>query len=460
MKDLRQGSIKNHIVSLAIPTVGGGLAFTLFNLTDTYFVGKLGTQALAAMGFTFPIILISSAVSMGITTGTMSVLSRAAGRQDKKKMKRIATDGLFLSIVLVLFFSILGLSTMDQLFPLLGADQFTLPLVKDYMSVWYAGILVVLMPPMSDSAMRAIGDTMRPFIVMLVCAGLNVILDPIMIFGWFGFPAMGIQGAAVATVISRFFGMLTTLYFLGFHHKLIDLSRPKLSQLMTSWKEILQIGLPGMGVMLFPQLLRTVLTALAASVGGAAAVAAIAVGSRIEGFVNIAIQGIGSSIVPIVGQNWGAGLYDRVDTVRRLLNRYAIAIGLGSLAVIYVVARPLTSLFTQDPEVVAYVLIYLRWILIGFVGMNLYNWNGQALNAVGKTMWTLAINAGGTVMVMMPLLFVGSKISFTWMLAGLALGQVLVGFFSIGIGRKQLMEAESCNHTEGFVCCKEGLSEN
>jgi len=446
MRDLTKGSIKKNIVSLAVPMIGGSLAFTLFNITDTYFVGKLGTDALAAMGFTFPVILIASAISMGITTGSMSVLSRAAGLNDQAKLKRITTDGLLLSVMVVILFAIFGLSTMDSVFRLLGADEHVLPLVKDYMTIWYACNMVVMMPPLSDSAMRAVGDFKRPMIVMMVCAGLNVILDPIMIFGLFGFPAMGIRGAALATVISRFFGMLTTLYFLGFHHKLIDWSRPQLKQVSQSWKEILKIGVPGMGVTLFPQLLRSVLTALAASVGGAAAVAAIAVGSRIEGFVNIAISAIGVSIVPIVGQNWGAGHYDRVEEMRRLLNRYAPGLGLASLIVINLAARPLASLFTQDPEVMGYALTYLRWILIGFIGMNLYNWNGQAMNAIGKTMWTLGINAGGTVLVMMPALYLGARVSFGWMMAGLAIAQILVGLFAIGIGRKQLQASESLKH--------------
>jgi putative MATE family efflux protein len=359
-------------------------------------------------------------------------------------MKRIATDGLLLSVLVVIAFALFGLSTMDQVFRLLGADDHILPLVKEYMTIWYACNMVVMMPPLSDSAMRAVGDFKRPFVVMLVCAGMNVILDPIMIFGLLGFPALGIRGAALATVISRFFGMITTLYFLAFHHKLIDWKRPRLHQVTASWKEILRIGVPGMGVTLCPQLLRSVLTAMAASAGGAAAVAAIAVGSRIEGFVNIAISAVGVSIVPIVGQNWGAGLYSRVEDMRKLLNRYAVIVAGISLVVINLAARPLASLFTQDPEVMAYALTYLRWILVGYVGMNLYNWNGQAMNAIGKTMWTLGVNAGGTILVMLPALYLGARLSFSWMLGGLALAQILVGIFAIGIGRRQLQVNHIC----------------
>lgn len=155
--------------------------------------------------------------------------------------------------------------------------------------------------------MRAVGDTMRPFLVMITCALLNIILDPIFIFfGWMGFPAMGIKGAAIATVISRFCGMVLTLYYIHFHHKLLDISVPKIKELLLSWKRIMTVGIPGIGVALLPQLIRMTLTSLAAYSGGTIAVAAIAAGSRIEGFTLMIASAIGISIVPLVGQNFGA----------------------------------------------------------------------------------------------------------------------------------------------------------
>lgn len=125
---------------------------------------------------------------------------------------------------------------------------------------------------------------------------------------------------------------------------------------------------------------------------------------------------------------------------------YTPGLGLASLIVINLAARSLASLFTQDPEVMGYAMIYLRWILIGFIGMNLYNWNGQAMNAIGKTMWTLGINAGGAVFVMMPALYLGAKLSFGWMMAGLAMEQILVGVFAIGIGRRQFKVPVQLDH--------------
>ncbi len=236
--DVTTGSLKRHLVRLTLPTIGGMFAITIFNLTDTFFISRLGTNALAAMGFTFPIVMLVGSVSMGMASGAGSVLARAMGKQDHHLMNRIATDGILLSILVVLIVSCIGLFTMDPLFRFLGAPDETLPLVKEYMTIWYIGVIAFIMPPVGDSSMRAMGDMKRPLIVMLVCAVLNAILDPILIFGLFGFPAMGMAGASLATIISRFVGMLTTLSFIHFHYGLLDFKYRSISELIDSWKKI------------------------------------------------------------------------------------------------------------------------------------------------------------------------------------------------------------------------------
>lgn len=193
--DLLEGNIPKHMLRLALPSIGGMMGFIIFNITDTYFVSALGLDSLAAMGYTFPIILIVGAISSGISAGASSMLSRAKGAGDKHLMQRIATDGILLSLIGVLIFSTVGLLTMDKVFTLLGANEDTLPLVKEYMTIWYLMVVVVLMPPVCDSCMRASGDMIRPFIVMMVCAIFTIILDPLLIHGYWIFPAMGMRPA-------------------------------------------------------------------------------------------------------------------------------------------------------------------------------------------------------------------------------------------------------------------------
>lgn len=436
-----EGDIKKHFLKMAIPSMGGMFAITIFNLTDTYFVSRLGTDALAAMGFTFPVVMIIGTISGGISMGAGSVLARAMGRGDHHKMNRIATDGILLSLIMVILISILGLIFVEDIFIALGAEGQALELVKDYMNIWFAFAVVAVVPPVSDASMRAMGEMMRPFIVMLSIAIINVILDPILIFGLLGFPAMGIKGAVVATVISRAIGGAISLSFVIFHFKLIDFKYQSMKELFDSWKDILTIGLPNVVTRMLPQVIRASMTRLTASSVGIAAVAAIAAGQRIESFATIASMGIGTAIVPIVGQNFGKGKMDRVKETRKVLIRLSVVYGLMLFVIMLPLGRLFAGIFTDDPEVLDLTVTYIRIIMLGTIGLNHYNWMSESFNAAGKPRYSLIINLIGTLLIIMPLLFLGVKAQgYVGMLAGLVIGQVLVGILAVWMSDKYLVE--------------------
>lgn len=439
--NLLEGNIKSHMFRLALPSIGGMMAIIIFNLTDTYFVSRLGTDALAAMGFTFPVVMIIGAISSGISMGAGSILARAMGGGNTHKMHRIATDGILLSLIAVLLISVIGYVTRVPFFSMMGASGESLKLVADYMGAWYLGAVVVVVPPVSDSCMRAMGDMVRPFMVMLVCAIMNIILDPILIFGLFGAPAMGITGAAVATIISRAFGMVLTLSFVHFHYKLIDFKYESFTELFRSWSEILSIGLPNVLVRMLPQLLRAVLTRLAAGVAvGGIAVAALAAGQRIESFSTIVSMAVGTAIVPIIGQNFGARQYDRVLETRSLVIRIAIYYGLALFIIMLPLGNFIAGIFTDDPEVLELTSFYIRVMMLGTIGLNQYNWLSESFNSVGKPRYSLVMNIGGVLLILLPCLLIGTTLGqYKGMIIGLAAGQMLVGILGIYMSKKYLI---------------------
>lgn len=444
--DLLKGDIKKHMIRLAIPNMGGMLAIILLNITDTYFVSRLGSDSLAAMGFTFPIVMLVGAFSAGISTGAGSILARALGKKDYHLMARIASDGILLSMLFVAIISSLGLITMDPLFKALGAKDHIVPLVKEYMVVWYSGVVFFVMPPVSDSCMRAIGDMKRPLGVMMICAVVNLILDPIFIFDDFNFLGftvpglnMGIKGAALATLIARSAGAIVSLSFVAFKYKLINFKYKSFKELLNSWIDILKIGIPGAVIRLLPQVVRTMVTKLAATAGGMAGVAAIAAGSRIESFSAVVSMAVGVSLIPIMGQNYGAGKMDRVKESRSLILKIAIIYGaiLTLLALFF--GRKLGSIFSTDEKVIDYINIYLVIMMIGSAGLNLYNWTSEGLNAIGKPKVSLRINLIGTIGVLLPLLFIGSLVAgFSGMLVGLCIGQIAIGIYSEVISLREI----------------------
>jgi len=439
IRSVTEGGVARHLIRLTLPSIGGMFAITVFNLTDTYFVSRLGTEALAAMGFTFPVVMLISSVSVGMATGAGSLLAQAMGRRDHHRVNRYATDGILLAVLMVVVVSTIGLVTMDPLFRAMGADEATLPLVKAYMRIWYFGSIAAIMPPVGDQSMRAMGDMVRPLFVMLVAAGVNLVLDPILIFGLLGFPAMGIRGAALATVIARAAGMVTTLSFVHFRYRLVDFRYDGFGELLESWKGIFRTGLPVATVRLLPQLLRGVLTRLSSGIGGVHAVAAIAAGTRIESFPMIIAMSVGVAAIPVVGQNWGAGLLDRVDESRRFLNRTAVVFGIILLLIFLPAAGPVARIFTNETEVVEYTRWYLWVMMLASVGLNWSNWTSQALTAASRPRWVLLINIVGTGAVIIPLTLIGAKLQgFIGMMVGLGLGQTIVGYGATRIGRRVL----------------------
>ncbi len=443
--DLLTGDIKKHIIRLALPNIGGMFAIIVFNLTDTFFVSKLGVNSLAAMGFTFPVVMVIGAISTGIGMGASSILARAFGKKDNHLMSRIATDGILLSMLSVVIISSVGLATITPLFTLLGAKSEVVPLISDYMTVWYSGVVFFVMPPVSDSSMRAIGDMKRPFMVMLVCALLNLVLDPIFIFDeidlWIfhinGLD-MGIKGAALATLISRACGAVLSLSFLAFKYKLINFKYNSVSELLKSWHDIIAIGIPGAIVRLLPQLVRAVITKLSAIVGGTVAVASIAAGSRIESFSAIVSMAVGVSLIPIMGQNFGAGNMDRVETSRKMILNISLIFGVIQTVIVIFWGDFFGSIFSKDPLVIEYIHKYLIIMMIGSVGLNLYNWISEGLVAIGKANLSLMLNAAGTLLLLIPGLFIGSKIAgFNGMIAGLAAGQIILGIIAEIISKKK-----------------------
>ncbi len=438
-RDLLQGPISKHMLRLALPSIAGMFSITIFNLTDTYFVSELGTTALAAMGFTFPVVMIVGALATGISMGAASQLSRAKGAKDFHLMQRIATDGILLSLIFVILVSIVGLITLDPVFKALGADPETLPLVKQYMSIWYVFVIVAVTPPVCDSAMRASGDMIRPFIVMLIIAIMNIILDPLLIHGYWIFPKLGIKGAAIATIISRGCGMIATLSFAHFHHKLISFKYENAKELIHSWVSILKIGLPSTTVQLMPQVLRTIFTALVSSVAGASAIAAIAIGQRLESFITLIIFGIGMSLVPIVGQNWGAGQYDRVYETRKKAIAFAPIYCLIVFILSLFLAKPAASIFTKNPEVITYSAYYLWIMIFGLIGLTIANWLSRMFTTIGRPLWSVIINIAGTLLIIMPLAYLGrSLMGYIGILSGVALGQILVGLASIFLAKHKM----------------------
>lgn len=370
----------------------GILSVVTFNLTDLYFVGQLGTEELAAIGFTFPVVMAVASLALGLGAGTASAVSRAIGAASHRQVQRLVTHSLILALLCVGILIGIGLATIDPLFTALGADARTLPLVRDYMEIWYVGMIFLVVPMVGNHAIRATGDTKFPSLVMVGAAAVNIALDPLLIFGWGPFPRLELQGAALATVIARSLTLIASLALLHYRERLLDLRRCGLADLWTSWSRILRIGIPAAGTNMINPLTIGIITALMARFG-TEAVAGFGAATRIEAFSLMVVMALSASIVPFVGQNWGARQYERVYRALKLSVLFSIAWGLGIAAVLAIGARFVTGLFSDNPDVVQVASLYLYLVPISFGGVGIVLVSAAFFNALGRPLPGLLLAA-------------------------------------------------------------------
>ncbi|MDA1074496.1 MAG: MATE family efflux transporter, partial [Proteobacteria bacterium] len=309
-----QGSIGRHMVRLTGFMVMGFLAMTLSQLVEAVYLGFVGTDELAAIAFSFPVVMAMNAATRGIGIGASAVLARAMGQDERDLARRLTSHCLMLVLVFTLACSVAGWLYAEQLFYLMGARGHILQLTIDYMHIWFIAAPMFGLSMVGVGLMRAIGDPAYPGYVMTAGSVLQVIFGPFLIFGWIGIPALGIEGAAWAFVLARSLALIMALYWFVVKERMLQFS---LEHFGTSSRDILHVGIPAGATNLIQPLSMGVSTWLLADYGHAV-VAGFGVASRIDSVVTMIVIAISASVPPLVGQNWGARRFDRVHQVLRL----------------------------------------------------------------------------------------------------------------------------------------------
>ncbi|NJP04266.1 MAG: MATE family efflux transporter [Chloroflexaceae bacterium] len=406
---MTEGAVAPMLIRLTLPMIIGVLGMVAFNLVDTFFVGQLGTLELAAMSFTFPVVLIVSSISMGLGIGMSSMVSQAIGRGDRHDVQRLTTDGLALALLIAFAIMLLGLLTMEPLFALLGATPDIVPLISDYMTIWYLGIPFMIIPMVGNNAIRATGDTTTPSMVMMVVVFVNIILDPLLIFGIGPFPRLELAGAAIATVIARMMTMLVAGWILIVRDKMVTFERPDLKRVLSSWRTMTYVGLPAAATNLIMPVSLVVMTRLVAGYG-ATAIAAFGAASRVDMVSMIVTMALSSVLSPFVGQNWGAKRRDRVLQGITYSHTFAIGWGLLLFLLLLPTAPLVASLFSDNQEVIAIMSHYLWIVPLGYSGQAVLLLSNSVFNALGRPLHAASLTLTQMLVLYIPLAFIGSAL--------------------------------------------------
>jgi MATE family, multidrug efflux pump len=435
---LIEGPVGKTLVNLTIPMVFGMVGLIIFNLTDTYFVGKLGANELAALSFTFPVIFIINSIALGLGIGASVVISRAIGEGDQNKVRRLTTDSLLLSISIVIIFVLFGLATIKPLFTILGASSEIIVLINQYMVIWYIGMPFVVVPMVGNNAIRATGDTKTPSIIMMTAATMNIIMDPLLIFGIGPFPAMGIEGAALATVIARFTTFLVALYVLGFREKMLSFRSLSFQKVLASWQAVLYIGAPIAASRMIIPFSAGIITRILSGFGNNV-VAGFGVASRIEFFALAAINSLSAVFGPFIGQNLGAKKSARIHLSIKLSTRFAVIWGVFLFIILYITAPFIAGIFSKDAEVIQTIVTFLRIVPFAYGLSGIFLLSSTVLNVLRKPYHSAGLIAIQMFLFYIPLAYLGAKLlAVKGVFLATAIAYILGGIFAYFVMTKQI----------------------
>jgi len=427
---LTTGPVGRTLTNLTIPMTFGLLAMVAFNLVDTFYVGKLGRDQLAALSYTFPVVLVIVSIALGLGFGASAVISRAIGEGNHHKVKRLTTDAILLSFSIVLVFVITGLFTIKPLFTNLGATPEIIKMINSYMKIWYIGMPFVVVPMVGNNAIRATGDTKTPSAIMLMAVFINMILDPLFIFGIGPFPQLGLQGAAIATVFSRFFTFTIASYVLIKREKMISFKLPKISEMLNSWKTILYIGVPIASSRVIIPISIGIVTRLVSNYGQYA-VAGFGVCTKIEFFSLAVVKALATSYGPFIGQNLGARKFERVIRSIKISKRFAMYWGVGLTILLFLAAKPLATLFNKDLSVISTISLYFTIVPISFGLQGVYVLSNTALNVLNRPFHAAGLTIIQMFVLYIPLAYFGSHyFQLKGIFAGIAVAYMVTGIVS------------------------------
>lgn len=436
--DYTKISLKRAIFLLAVPMILELVMESTFAVVDIYFVGQLGASAVATVGLTETYLFLLYSIAMGLSMAVTAIIARRIGEKDKEAAGRSAIQSIFLAILASLPFAFAGIFYAKDLLMVMGADQWSIQQGYRYTQWMLGGNGIIILLFVINAIFRGAGDAAIAMRVLWIANGVNILLDPILIFGWEPFPELGIEGAAVATTIGRGIGVATQLWTLVKGGKHIQ---AKLSQVHWDAKIIINIirtSLGGVGQMIVAMTSWIFLMRILADVGSEA-VAGSTIALRILLFTLMPAWGLSNAAATLVGQNLGAGNPERAESAVWKIGFYNM-IFLVSVSVIYFFFnKSLMGIFTEDGAVIA---VGAEWLKILSYSYFVYGWwmvSVQAFNGAGDTKTPTKINLVFFWLIQIPVSYL-LAIELGWQQSGVFwavfISETSVGIFTLWLFKR------------------------
>lgn len=407
--------IDKLLLSMSLPMMISMLVQALYNIVDSIFVAQINEYALRAVSLAFPIQSLMIAVAVGTAVGINAFLSKTLGEREFEKANVIAVNGIFIEAISYVVFALIGIFVSRPFF----ASQTTIPEVREY-GVTYLTICCVVsigifMQTTFERLLQSTGKTFYTMITQGAGAVINLILDPIFIFGYFGMPKMGVAGAATATVIGQ---IIAACLAISFHFKYNRELNVQFKGFRPNGHLILQIykvGAPSIVVQAIGSVMTYGMNLILAAFGAAQTV--FGVYFKLQSFIFMPVFGLNNGMVPIIAYNYGAGNKDRVIRTMKSSIKYGVGIMLAGLLIMEAFPAQLMKLFKATPELLAIGVPALRIICISFVFAGFCIVAGSVFQALGNGIYSMCVSVTRQLFVLLPvakLLSLSGQVNLIW----------------------------------------------
>lgn len=427
-EDIINKPIGRLLIHLTLPMMLALIAIMGLGLVDSYFISFLGTTELAAIGFIVPITTIITSFGLGLGMAVSSLNSKLIGANNSSLAARLITDAFYLTFLFSLISAVFLDWQLTAIFSLIGADASTLPAIMAYMKLWVFAVPLVMLTMVSSSTFRSIGDTKASANISIIMTITNVILDPLLIFGIGPFPEMGMQGAALATVIAVAISTAVGLYQLGFKEKLLLFALPKWLVFKNNFAQLMEIAVPAVLANAIVPLTSAVLTTMVAKFG-TDAVAGYGVGTRIEAVSLIVIYALSSTLPMFIGQNLGAGKPERIIQAIRLSFRFTLFFQLAVFAVLALFSKLIAAQFSDESSVQSTIVLFMWLVPISYGLSGVVILINVSMNVLGKPRLALYINIVRIFLYYLPFSYLGAHwFGLEGLFVGITLGNIATYF--------------------------------
>jgi putative MATE family efflux protein len=385
-RDLTTGSIPRHLLSVTVPMLIGNLLNTGYSIINTIWVGKIiGEDAVGATAISFPIVFIFVALAAGATMATTILVSQYYGAKNLSMVQRVVNTSFGLSLILGILLTIAGISFSEALLRIMHTPAAIFPMAASYLKISFVGFVFMFFSFLVTSILRGIGDTRTPLAFMAIGVVLNAILDPLLIIGIGPFPRMGLNGAALASVLSAMVAVGCAVGYLNYKGSFVAFNPRRLMLDKTIIALIFKIGFPSMIQQSLISLGGMFITTFVNGFGSPA-IAAFGAAGRIESLAFMPAMTLSMAVSTLTGQNIGAGKPERVQRTFRWGLLMILTINTIIMVAAFAIPGLLLRLFISDPAVIAIGVGYLRITAISYVIFGVMFVSNGVIMGTGHTL--------------------------------------------------------------------------